>query len=133
MPMSHEVEIQDVLSGRARYTVLCARVESIEPLLPDGCASLMPVDGPYHGQKGDPWDNQQRAAAEMAQKARQADLDREFKAQQAELDRLHELRLEELKAHHVERCKTLDKTLEIAAAPAAPLMPVEPLGPLAGV
>jgi site-specific DNA-methyltransferase (adenine-specific) len=65
MPMSHEVEIQDVLSGRVRYTVLCARVESIEPLLPDGCASLMPVDGPYHGQKGDAWDNEHKTAADF--------------------------------------------------------------------
>ncbi len=53
-------------------------------------------------------DNQQRAAAEMAQKARQAELDREFKAQQAELDRLHAMRMEELKAHHGERCKAMD-------------------------
>lgn len=53
-------------------------------------------------------DNQQKAQAEMAQTARQAELDREFKAQQAELDRLHDLRLERMKQHHGERCKAMD-------------------------
>ena len=53
-------------------------------------------------------DSQQKTQAEMAQKARQAELDREFKAQQAELDRLHDLRLEQMKQHHGERCKAMD-------------------------
>ena len=53
-------------------------------------------------------DSQQKTQAEMAQKARQADLDREFKAHQAELDRLHDLRLEQMKQHHGERCKAMD-------------------------
>lgn len=53
-------------------------------------------------------DSQQKAQAEMAQKARQADLDREFKAQQAELDRMHDIRMEQMKTHHAERCKAMD-------------------------
>ena len=63
--MSHEQSIADVIDRRSRLAVLCARVEEVEPLLPDGCASLMPVDGPYHGQKGDAWDNEHKTAADF--------------------------------------------------------------------
>lgn len=50
--------IADVLSGRSRFASICARVEEIEPRLPDGCANLMPIDGPYHGVKPHAWDNE---------------------------------------------------------------------------
>ncbi len=50
--------IEDVVSGSARFASVCARVEEIEPLLPDGCAGLMPIDGPYHGVKPHGWDNE---------------------------------------------------------------------------
>lgn len=57
-PPAVPAEIADVLSGSSRFVVLNARVEDVEPLLPDGCASLMPVDGPYHGVKAHDWDNE---------------------------------------------------------------------------
>ena len=61
--LTHADDIANVIERRARFAVLCARVEEVEPLLPDGCASLMPVDGPYHGQKGDAWDNEHKTDA----------------------------------------------------------------------
>lgn len=51
-------EIADVVNGRSRFAVICDRVENVEPLLPDGCAHLMPIDGPYHGVKSHGWDNE---------------------------------------------------------------------------
>lgn len=56
-------QIASVLDGRASFAVLCAHVEDIEPLLPDGCAHLMPTDGPYCGVVGDSWDNAWRDEA----------------------------------------------------------------------
>lgn len=63
VPRSLAASIDDVVSGRSRFVSICARVEDVEPLLPDGCANLMPVDGPYHGVKGDGWDNEHRSDA----------------------------------------------------------------------
>jgi adenine-specific DNA-methyltransferase len=57
-------DIRDVLDNRKRFAVICARVEDVEPLLPDGCANLVPTDGPYHGvKKGHGWDNEHRSDA----------------------------------------------------------------------
>jgi adenine-specific DNA-methyltransferase len=50
--------IDDVVAGRSRFASVCARVEDVEPMLPDGCAGLMPIDGPYHGVKPHGWDNE---------------------------------------------------------------------------
>lgn len=51
-------DIDDVLSGRRRFVSICARVEDVEPWLPAGCVSLMPIDGPYHSVKPHGWDNE---------------------------------------------------------------------------
>lgn len=56
-------QIAAVLDRRSPFAVLCARVEDVEPLLPDGCINLDLRDGPYHGQKGDAWDNEHSSAA----------------------------------------------------------------------
>jgi len=55
---SSERDIRDVIENRKRFVVICDRVERVEPLLPDGCAHLMPTDGPYHGVKSHGWDNE---------------------------------------------------------------------------
>jgi adenine-specific DNA-methyltransferase len=54
-------DIRDVLDNRKRFVVICDRVENVEPHLPDGCAHLMPTDGPYHGVKSQGWDNEHRS------------------------------------------------------------------------
>lgn len=62
---AHLTEIDAVLGGVKSFAVVCARVEDVESLLPDGCANLMPIDGPYHGVKGDGWDNEHRSDADF--------------------------------------------------------------------
>ena len=56
--MSIAEDIAAVLSGEKRFVSICARVEEVEALLPDSCANLMPIDGPYHGVKPHAWDNE---------------------------------------------------------------------------
>jgi len=56
--MSIAEDVAAVLSGEKRFVSICARVEEVETLLPDGCANLMPIDGPYHGVKPHAWDNE---------------------------------------------------------------------------
>jgi site-specific DNA-methyltransferase (adenine-specific) len=63
--VSDEERIRDVLENRSRFAVVCDRVENVEPILPDGCAHLMPIDGPYHGVKSHGWDNEHRSDADF--------------------------------------------------------------------
>jgi len=53
-------------------------------------------------------DSQQKAQAEMTQKANQAELDRNFEAQQAELTRQHELELEAMRIQSQERIRAIE-------------------------
>lgn len=48
--------VASVVAGDAIGAIICARVEDIEPLIPDQSVHLMPTDGPYHEIKDSAWD-----------------------------------------------------------------------------